>query len=195
MSEEKETLPPRYFDDVYAASADPWNFETSEYEAAKYAATLDALPRENYQSVFEIGCSIGVLTFQLAPRCGKLLSVDVSAAALSKARERCRAFSNVDFKLMQIPAQFPAEKFDLILVSEVGYYLSPADWQTATNKIINHLLPKGNVVLVHWTPFVHDYPQTGDAVHDSFRKWTADALQLTTARREETYRLDVYEKF
>lgn len=194
MSEEKKTLPPSYFEDVYAASQDPWNFETSEYEAAKYAATLDVLPREHYQSAFEIGCSIGVLTVQLAPRCQKLLSVDVSEVALAKTQARCHAFANVDFKLMQIPAEFPNEKFDLILISEVGYYLSPADWQMATNKIVNHLLPQGTVALVHWTPFVHDYPQTGDAVHDSFRKWTADSLRPMTERREETYRLDVYEK-
>ena len=62
MSEEMsetgdKTLPPDYFDSVYAANADPWGFETSEYEAAKYHATLCALPRERYRHAFEIVCS------------------------------------------------------------------------------------------------------------------------------------------
>ena len=44
------TLPPEYFDHVYQANRDPWNFETSPYERAKYAATLAALPRQLAQT-------------------------------------------------------------------------------------------------------------------------------------------------
>ena len=67
------TLPPKYFDHVYQANRDPWNFETSPYEREKYAATLAALPRARYAEAFEIGCSLGILTAQLAPHCGHLL--------------------------------------------------------------------------------------------------------------------------
>lgn len=63
---QKQSLPPSYFDDLYQAKADPWGFETSEYEANKYAATLAALPNARYRSAFEIGGSIGVLTAKLA---------------------------------------------------------------------------------------------------------------------------------
>ena len=59
------TLPPEYFDHVYQANRDPWNFETSPYEREEYAATLAALPRARYAEAFEIGCSLGVLTAQL----------------------------------------------------------------------------------------------------------------------------------
>ena len=64
-----ETLPPSYFDAVYAASSDPWQFATSDYERAKYAATVAALPKPHFEQAFEIGCSIGVLTGLLAQRC------------------------------------------------------------------------------------------------------------------------------
>ncbi|MEP6925236.1 MAG: SAM-dependent methyltransferase [Pyrinomonadaceae bacterium] len=189
-----ETLTPNYFEEVYRANADPWNFETSEYERAKYAATLAALPQTHYQKAFEIGCSIGVLTKELAARCTKLLAIDVSDAALEKAQKRCAKLSQISFEKMQIPAEFPAAAFDLILVSEVGYYLAPEDWQTATEKIAKHLELNGNVVLVHWIPFVHDYPQTGDEVHESFKRWTTGKLRHLTEKREENYRLDVFEK-
>ncbi len=69
------SLPPRYFDDLYAHDPDPWQFETSAYEAAKYDATLDALPIERFASALEVGCSIGVLTARLAPRCDELLAI------------------------------------------------------------------------------------------------------------------------
>ena len=68
------SLAPQYFERLYAESADPWDFEASPYETAKYAATLAALPRPRYANALELGCSIGVLTRQLAPRCERLLA-------------------------------------------------------------------------------------------------------------------------
>ena len=160
------SLQPDYFDEVYAANEDPWAFTTSEYERSKYADTLAHLPRSRYNSGFEIGCSIGVLTMQLAQRCKRLLSVDVSEAALSAARERCAALSNVRLQSMQYPDQQPHGVFDLIVLSEVAYYWARPDFERAMERLAMHHAPEGHLVLVHWTPFVADYPLTGDEVHD-----------------------------
>jgi SAM-dependent methyltransferase len=190
------TLPPEYFDHVYQANRDPWNFETSPYERAKYAATLAALPRPEYAEAFEIGCSLGVLTEQLAPRCGHLLAVDVSEAALAQARARCAGLPPVDIRLMRVPEEFPPQQFDLILLSEVGYYWSPADLARAADQLIAGLKPNGQLLLVHWTPPVHDYPLTGDDVHQLFLDKTGSdgPLRHLTGQRHETYRLDLLEK-
>jgi hypothetical protein len=72
------TLGPEYFEDVYAASEDPWGFTTRWYEERKYSLSLAMLPRRRYGDAFEPGCSIGVLTAMLASRCDRLLSCDVS---------------------------------------------------------------------------------------------------------------------
>ena len=190
----KDTLKKEYFEDVYQANDDPWNFETSEYEAEKYETTLNSLPEETYENAFEIGCSIGVLTEMLAERCEKLLATDVSEKALAQAKRRCADLPHVKFKLMKFPEEFPAEKFDLILVSEVGYYLSPADWQTALEKIFDNLQKNGQVALVHWLPYVEDYPQTGDEVHDSFAEFAFGKFKNIKQIRREKYRLDVWRK-
>ncbi|SNC68579.1 Nodulation protein S (NodS) [Hymenobacter gelipurpurascens] len=191
------TLPPDYFDAVYRANEDPWNFETSQYEHEKYAATLAALPRPHYADAFEIGCSLGVLTQQLAPRCGHLLAVDVAQAALDKARQRCAALPQVELQLMRIPEEFPAARqFDLILVSEVGYYWSPEDLQRSTDLMLEALRPGGQLLLVHWTPPVHDYPLTGDDVHEFFlaKAGPTGSLRHISGQRQETYRLDLFER-
>ena len=190
------TLPPEYFDHVYQANRDPWNFESSPYERAKYAATLAALPRAHYPKVFEIGCSLGVLTEQLAARCGHLLAVDVSEAALAQARTRCAGQPQVDIRLMRVPEEFPPQQFDLILLSEVGYYWSPDDLARAADLLVAGLKPDGQLLLVHWTPPVHDYPLTGDDVHALFlEKAKPDGpLRHLTGQRHETYRLDLFEK-
>ncbi|MDX1541958.1 MAG: SAM-dependent methyltransferase, partial [Geminicoccaceae bacterium] len=78
MIRPRQSLPASYFDEKYAADPDPWAFATSAYEAAKYQATLDALPRARYGSALELGCSIGVLTERLAARCTSLLALDVA---------------------------------------------------------------------------------------------------------------------
>ncbi|MEO6589840.1 MAG: SAM-dependent methyltransferase, partial [Pyrinomonadaceae bacterium] len=174
---EKQTLTEKYFEDVYAANDDPWNFATSEYEAEKYAETIDALPRDDYKNAFEIGCSIGVLTEKLVVKCEKILAIDVSKKALEKAKARCKNLPQITFKKMSIPQEFPGEIFDLILISEVGYYLAPEDWRTTSQKVFEHLSGKGQVALIHWLPEVHDYPQTGDEVHDSFGEFAKDKMR------------------
>ena len=194
MSDSKNTLTPEYFDKVYEANDDPWNFQKSEYEAEKYRATLAALPRESYKNAFEIGCSIGILTAQLAKKCESLLAVDVSEKALEAAKKRCQNLSNVRVEKLNFQTEFPPEKFDLILISEVAYYLAPPDWERAMSKVYAHLTDNGQVMLVHWTPFVHDYPQTGDEVHDSFAKFSINKMKHLEEKRAEKYRLDVWEK-
>ena len=190
------TLPPEYFDQVYQANRDPWNFETSPYERDKYAATLAALPRAHYPEAFEIGCSLGVLTAQLAPRCGHLLAVDVSEAALTQARARCATLPQVEITLLRVPEEFPAQQFDLILLSEVGYYWSPADLARAADLLIAGLKTGGQLLLVHWTPPVHDYPLTGDDVHQFFLDKTGPngPLRHLGGQRHENYQLDLLEK-
>lgn len=190
------TLPPTYFDHMYEANRDPWNFETSPYERAKYAATLAALPHPHYAAAFEIGCSLGVLTAQLAPRCGHLLAVDVSEAALAQARARCAALPQVELRQMNLPDEFPGQPFDLILLSEVGYFWSPADLARAADRLVAGLAPGGQLLLVHWTPPVHDFPLNGDDVHEFFLARAAEhgLLRHLTGQRHKNYRLDLLEK-
>ncbi len=184
------SLKPSYFDDVYRRSSDPWEMATSPYEAEKYARTLAALPRERYRSGLEIGCSVGVLSSMIAPRCESFLGVDVSENALGHARERCRSIAHAEFQRWEIPASFPPAKFDLVLLSEVGYYWSREDLAKAQDEIVDHLEGDGTLLLVHWTPFVPDYPLTGDEVHESFLK-RPEFLHVHGGRREK-YRLDLF---
>lgn len=188
------TLPPSYFDNLYTEHPDPWNFETSEYEASKYAATVAALPKARYHKAFEIGCSIGVLTQLLSDRCDELLSVDSSEIALKRAKERCQKLAHVSFKCSSVPQEYPQEIFDLTVVSEVGYYLCWDDLIATREKIIQHLEPGGHLILVHWTLYARDYPLSGDEVHECFMERNGKDLQHLYGTREEQYRLDLFEK-
>lgn len=158
-----------YFEQMYAADPDPWGFESRWYEQRKYALTLAALTRPHYGSVFEPGCSIGVLSALLARRCDRLLSVDLVELAVEQTRRRLDGLRGVDaqIEVRQWDAHdaWPNNVFDLVVVSEMLYYLEADDAAEFMQGAADHLSPHGEIVLVHWRPRVPEYPLTGDEAH------------------------------
>ena len=189
MTRRTETIRPDYFEGLYAADPDPWRFATSDYEQGKYAATIAALPQRRFGAALEVGCSIGVLTRQLATRCDDLLALDVAEAALAQARARCgpEQCPGVRFERRVVPDEWPDGRFDLIMFSEVLYYLDAAGIRATAAKAMAALNPGGSIVLVHYLGGT-DYPSTGDEA----AAWFIEACGLTPAfaAREPLYRLD-----
>jgi trans-aconitate methyltransferase len=185
------TLPSPYFDDRYAADPDPWGFEDRWYEKRKYALTLAALPRPHYRRGFEAGCSNGVLTEQLATRCDQLVAYDVAASAVTSARSRL-AGADVDVVQGGIPARWPEGSFDLIILSEVGYYLDESDMTRVSCRVAESLTTDGHLVAVHWRLPVSDYPSVGDAVHRTLR--TSTGLTSLASYLEDRFILEVFGK-
>ena len=181
---------PDYFERLYARDPDPWRFASSDYERDKYAATIAALPDRRFPRAFEIGCSIGVLTRQLAARCEALVAVDVSAIALDQARERCADQAHVQFAIMDLRRDWPQGRFDLILFSEVLYYLGIDGIHRAARLTRECLAPGGTVVLVNWHGST-GAACTGDRAATTFIADVGAQFAPTLQRREETYRLDV----
>ena len=160
-----ESLEQGFFDEFYENSPDPWGFESRWYEERKRAITLAVLPRRRFTSAFEVGCSIGVLTEGLAERCGRMLAVDIAEVPVASASARLSANNKVAVKQMSTPHTWPSERFDLIVLSEVGYYWSPPDLTLALDHTAQSLTPNGILVCCHWRRAVAEYPLTGDDVH------------------------------
>ncbi|PWD42363.1 SAM-dependent methyltransferase [Gordonia paraffinivorans] len=182
-------LPDSYFHAMYAADDDPWGFSSRWYERRKYALTLAALSSPRYGSAFEPGCSIGVLSAELATRCDRLLCIDVSPRAVDLARRRLAAAPHAQVRSGDIVEDWPVgERFDLIVLSEVLYYLDADALDDLVGRLPGSLTPDGEVVAVHWRWPVADYPQTGDAVHEALR---ASSLAVSASYSDTDFRLDV----
>jgi len=165
-----QTLDADYFDGVYAASTDPYGFDSRWYERRKYAISVAMLPRQRYVSAFEPGCSIGVLTALLAQRCDSLLSCDLSEAAVAAAAERTAGYRHVRVERRAVPADWPpgrAGDFDLVVLSEMLYYLSDDDLNRTLDLAMDALRPGGTLLAVHWRHPVDHHPQTGSGVHEA----------------------------
>jgi SAM-dependent methyltransferase len=183
-----KSLQAEYFEKIYAADPDPWRFATSEYEVEKYRDTARTLEGRIYKNVLEVGCSIGVLTKLLSSFAQHLTAVDISKLAIELARRRCADLKHVDFQMSRLPEIAPPGPFDLIVLSEVCYYWSDEDLQRAKDALIASCNTQAEFVLVHWTPFVESYPQTGDAVHEAFLQ--DPRFMHIKGHRAERYRLD-----
>jgi len=182
-----------YFEALYAADEDPWDFAGSPYERAKYDHTTAALGDRRFAHGLEVGCSIGVLTARLAERCDRLLAVDVAATAVARARERLAGAPGVTVERRSLPEEMPGGPFDLIVASEVLYYWDAALLARGWRALRDALAPGGRLVAVHWRGPVRHYPQGGDAVHEAIG---ADASGLVHAVSERTddYRLDRWDR-
>jgi SAM-dependent methyltransferase len=153
-----------YFDRLYTETPDPWGFETRWYEQRKYALTMAALPDPRYRAAFEPGCSIGVLTEQLADRCDAVLATDIVPAALERAVARLAGRTHVRFELRAVPEDWPEERFDLVVLSEVAYYLPTAALELLVARAVTSLDPGGVLEAVHWRRET-DYALSGEEAH------------------------------
>ena len=188
---EPKSAPSSFFDETFSKSSDPWRYTSSFYETSKFRTTIRCLPKVQFKNAFEIGCAIGVLTQKLANKCDRLLSIDYSEVGLEEARKRCADLPQVRFEQMQIPQQFPTEKFDLILFSEVGHYLTMPDLLTTKQKIIDQLLPGGYLLMVHFRPQAESFILNGDIVHDTFIQESAQFLKHLGDPRKQKFWIDI----
>jgi len=156
----------RYFDGLFAGNDDPWAFRQRWYEQRKRAITLAALPRPHYRAIFEPGCANGELSFELASRCDRLLCCDTAATAATLARTRLGPFEHTEVRHARLPGDWPDEKFDLIVLSEIGYYLDAEDMKRLIQRAEQSLTADGQLLACHWRPSIDGCPLNARQVHD-----------------------------
>ncbi len=179
------------FERIYHESPDPWDYRTSSYERQKYAATLAALPKPSHGLCLEIGCSIGVFTGLLAARCEHVVAIDFSSSALELARQHLRERGNVDLLRASFPEETPPGSWDLIVCSEVLYYLQQPALDEAISWIKTQLSYGASVLAVSWRGVGREEPLTGDEVHDRLARELAGWHALDA--RQDGYRLDRFD--
>ena len=154
-------LPAAFFDASYARRSDPWYLAERWYERRKRAATLAAIPDERVGTALEVGCSIGVLTEQLAPRCERLVATDVAPAALAQAKDRTAHLPNVELVEHDVAQGVPGGPYDLVVLSEVAYYLTSAHLRRLVRQVEDSLTETGTLVACHWRHPVRGVPADG----------------------------------
>jgi SAM-dependent methyltransferase len=187
-------VPDDYFDRMYAESPDPWHLQERWYERRKYAITLALLPYSRYRHAFEPGCSVGVLTQLLTARCDHVTSTDIVTAALDSAHRRLTASGcrdRVTLLRRSLDDPWPPGHFDLVVLSEVGYYLQPDVLRAVLDRELPRLVHGATVIAAHWRHPVPDYPMTGDHANDIVG--ATPGLHLIGSYRDADLAIEVFD--
>jgi LmbE family N-acetylglucosaminyl deacetylase/2-polyprenyl-3-methyl-5-hydroxy-6-metoxy-1,4-benzoquinol methylase len=180
-----------HFEKIHSEHDDPWSVRTRWYERRKRAVTMATLPREHFSRALEIGCSIGEVSADLIERCDRLVAIDGSEAAVATARRRLGDDKAATVQHMRVPYDWPSGDYDLIVVSEVAYYLADDEWRETIRRCRKSLSPDGVIVLCHWLGAADDFAQSGERAHQTFR--SESALAATVVHRDAEFLLEVFE--
>lgn len=181
-----------FFEDRYRADTDPWDYTHSPYEWAKYETTLDACGPGPFGRALELGASIGVFSALLAPRCARLETIDGAPTAVEAARERLAGCAQVKVHCGAIPEAIPDGPFDLVLASEILYYLDADALDATLEALGGRTVAGGRLVAVHWRPPGPERPLDAETVHAALR--SQDWLTPLTSSAHPEYLLDVLER-
>jgi len=139
-----------HLNDLYGLAEDPWHMRGDWLAERRRDLVLASLHHARYNSTFVPGCGSGKLLTGLARRSEFVLAVDDNRPKLVEARGRVEHLSNVDIEYMQLPTDWPAERrFDLIVLSEMGYLMDLADWAALADAVRSSLSPDATVVASH----------------------------------------------
>ncbi|EJF90595.1 SAM-dependent methyltransferase [Bartonella tamiae] len=180
------------FEKLYQTQRDPWNYCFSPYEQEKYARTLKALPKIHYKNALEIGCSIGVLTRRLSTRCQHITGIDCAPTALMHARDHCKNMENISFKQAFLPDEWPDGHYDLIIFSEILYYLPKDSIEILARKTAITLSLGGDCICVNYRKPMTEIMQ-GDEAAMTFNQafYTDSAFCQPITVETENYRIDI----
>ncbi|WP_313697399.1 class I SAM-dependent methyltransferase [Achromobacter sp.] len=186
-----------HFERLYQADPDPWRVASAWYERRKRGLLLAALGREQYRHAFEPGCGTGELTRCLALRCAQVCAVDAAPVAAERCRARVagEGMDHVQVLSLDLPRQWPetpAGGFDLIVLSEVAYYLDGVALCRFLSAVDASLAQDGEIVACHWRPDFDDRLQNTDALHAAIG--ALPGLSRRVHHVEDEFRLDVWRR-
>jgi len=114
-----------------------------------YKLILQVLNRylKNNQKILDIGSGAGTLALYCGFKINQVVGVDISTQAVKSANESAVqiGLNNVSFKVMKFPEEYPSEKFDLIICTEVIEHLED---DLKALKVIYKLLKPNGIAIV-----------------------------------------------
>ncbi|TYL87165.1 trifunctional glycosyltransferase/class I SAM-dependent methyltransferase/polysaccharide deacetylase [Bradyrhizobium cytisi] len=190
----------RFWEELFDEE-DPWNYH-SDYEQEKYRKQLELLPDQIPANALELACAEGHFTDLLAPKVEHLIASDISSKALARALSRCSRHLNIDFTWIDLLSDELPPNMDLIVCSEVLYYLADEDELKAVlEKLAKSLRPGGSLILTHAFVLKDNLTRTG---FDWENPFGAEKISIVAGRvgdmaldmsiQTELYRVDRYKR-
>ena len=140
--------------------------------------------------VLEIGCGVGRIGFELAPKCRSWTGVDMSANMLACASERLRQLNNVRLVKLAAPGleYFPSASFDVVYSTNVFAHLDEIDRWHYVQDGFRVLRPYGRLFIDNvdlesdagWSAFAEGAKRLQDSQRSAYQPRFSSATELMT---------------
>ena len=170
---------------LYAHTDDPWGFDDSLYEQGKFIATRNALTKDRYRAALEIGCGNGALARHLAPQCARYTGIDAVDRAVVAARTKVPGGA---FLVGCYPCPLPPDDFDLVILSEFLYFLTPGEIAHLGRDIAD-CATRAEIICITYLGDTEQTLQGADAL-DLFRAGMRGLINLEPVINTGLYRID-----
>lgn len=171
------------FEQTFARDGDPWRTFSDRDEALKRRAILRAIGPGPWGRVLELGAGNGSNSVAIAPRALRLDATEATArgtalveTALGEQR-RARALR------LAVPAPLPRSRYDVVVIAELLYYLSPRAMRETARDVAEVLGERGRLVLAHHRIDFHDFAQHAAHIHAHFLRETRQAWRVQPVAR------------
>ncbi len=180
-----------HFARLYADDGDPWHVRTSAYELAKREAALAILGSRRHRRALEAGCGEGHLTGALiaSGKAEQAVGIDRDPAIVDRAN--ARGFGeHARFQVGSLPDDLPDGPFDLLVLSEILYFLREDALDTLAAKLAVRLEKGASLLLVSYRGATGT-PLSGTDAADYFIARLGAGVTSLASQEEPGYRLDL----
>lgn len=178
------------FENIFQKKQNPWSYDTA-HQQQRMRLLCQEVP-QGAASILEIGSAEGTCTSLLAQQADHLVAIDISRAALERARIHCRTAVNIHFvqaDLLRLPFRKP---FDLILCAGVLVYFPEINLlKQAIHNILQLLKPDGMLIIENmWEQ--SGGSRAGSTIHELVLE--QPEIQLIKLERHNEYGISVFRK-
>ena len=184
--------PATHFAALYAEGGDPWHVRSSRYEAQKRADNCDQLRGRTYPAGLDVGCGEGHLSRALIES-GIALGVtgiDREAAIVERASSAHADLAPLTFRRGSLPDDLPDGAFDLVVMSEVLYFLDEQGLAALAAQLERRLAPGADLLIVSYLGETGT-PLSGRASHDLLVALFGKTLRSISLRSRESYQAEL----
>lgn len=175
------------FEELFRSNPDPWDYATSPFEAYKRRVLLNHVGAGPFGRVLELACANGVTTEVLAKRALRITALDGSSVAIAEARARLGRIQRVKLRQARLPEEMPRERYDLIVVSEIVYYMKRRAYERMARALMKCAAPGGRVVVLHHHLGFADASVRPELAHREFVGLLAGGMTLVSETRTNRF--------